>query len=61
MCINVWPACKCVHSMHACCLWKSEEGFGAPTTGVMDGSEPPCGSLELNTDPLARVAGVVHQ
>lgn len=41
MCVNVLSACLSVYNVNACCLRKSEEGFGSPGPGDIDGYEPP--------------------
>lgn len=48
----------CLHvsiSIHHECVWclqRSEESIRFLGTGVMDGSEPPCGCWEVNPGPL---------
>lgn len=54
--MNSWPACNCLHYVHACYLQKSVEGFGSPGTEVTDSSEPPYGHLELNTVKTCQLA-----
>ena len=34
------------------CLWRPEDDFPFPETGVIDDCEPPCGSWELKPDLL---------
>lgn len=50
MCMDVWPACyACVHHLCAWCMWRPEEGIGAPGTGVTGAAcKPPCGCWELS-------------
>lgn len=50
--MNILPACMSVNYVNACCLRKSEEGFGSPGTGDIDGYEPPCRCWESNSDLL---------
>lgn len=50
--MNVLPACMSVYHVNACCRRKSEEGFGSPGTGDIDGCEPPCRYRDSNSDPL---------
>jgi hypothetical protein len=51
--------------MHVCAaltswyLWRLEEGFRSPGTGVKDGCELPCGCLESNPGPLEEQAVLV--
>lgn len=40
--------------MRACCPWKTEEGFGAPGTGITVGCEIPRGCWVLNLGPLQK-------
>lgn len=44
MCIGVLPASMSVHYNHFLHLRSSEEIERFPGTGIVDGSEPPCGT-----------------
>lgn len=37
----------CLHHVHACCLWRPEDGVRSAGTGVRDGYGPLCGCWEL--------------
>lgn len=54
-CLYVKPLCH----LHAWCLWRQEEGVGVPGTAVREGREPPCGSWELNPDPLGEQSALI--
>lgn len=44
--------CVSVHHVHACCLWRPEDGVRSPGTGVRDGYGPLCGCWKLKSGPL---------
>jgi hypothetical protein len=41
-----------VYHIHACCLWRPEEGIRPLGTKVIDSYKPPSGHWELKLDPL---------
>jgi hypothetical protein len=49
---SIFPACMCVHCVHAWCQWRSGDDVEAPRTEVTDICERPCGCWELKQGPL---------
>lgn len=35
VCMSVFPSCISVYHMHACCLWRQEEGLGPQEVNLL--------------------------